>query len=330
MEKISVIVPVYKVEKYLRKCLDNIVNQTYSNLEIIVVDDGSPDNSGNIADEYAAKDNRVKVIHKENGGLSDARNTGLAVATGEYVTFCDSDDIPDVREYEVLYNLIKKYDADISFCELQRFCEGDEIIKSEEEFIDKEITKNEAFIKVLMDGNVGNYVWIKLFKRDLFEGVEFPKGRTYEDIATIYKAMHKANKIAYTNEKLYYYLVGRTGAITSNYTEKKVKDAVLSYYEQYKFLAENYPEVKEYASLIFAKMFASASEKMCMNEFWDLYESAEIEEMYKEFKNAMTSINNNFLLENLETYRVLSVIALKQGKEIYKSLFDIIYKVKIS
>ena len=131
MEKISVIVPVYKVEKYLRKCLDNIVNQTYSNLEIIVVDDGSPDNSGNIADEYAAKDNRVKVIHKENGGLSDARNTGLAVATGEYVTFCDSDDIPDVREYEVLYNLIKKYDADISFCELQRFCEGDEIIPME-------------------------------------------------------------------------------------------------------------------------------------------------------------------------------------------------------
>ena len=120
---VSVIVPVYKVEKYLSKCLDSIVNQTYKNLEIILVDDGSPDNSGKICDEYAQKDSRIKVIHKENGGLSSARNAGLDIATGEYIAFADSDDSVHLDFVEKLYRAIKEENADIACCSVEDFIE---------------------------------------------------------------------------------------------------------------------------------------------------------------------------------------------------------------
>lgn len=117
---ISIIVPVYKVENYLSKCLDSMICQTYKNIEIILVDDGSPDNSGKICDDYAKKDSRIKVIHKENGGLSDARNAGLKIATGKYIGFVDSDDYISVEMYEKLYNQAKKEDADIACCNYYR------------------------------------------------------------------------------------------------------------------------------------------------------------------------------------------------------------------
>ena len=118
---VSVIVPIYKVEKYLGKCVDSIINQTYKNLEIILVDDGSPDNSGKICDEYAKKDNRIKVIHKENGGLSSARNAGLDVATGEFIAFVDSDDRIHLDFVEKLYRAIKEENADIASCYVESF-----------------------------------------------------------------------------------------------------------------------------------------------------------------------------------------------------------------
>lgn len=120
MEKISIVMPAYGVEKYIAKSIESVINQTYKNLELIIVDDESPDNSGKIAEEYAAKDERIKVIHKKNGGVASARNAALDIATGDYITFIDSDDYADVHQYETLYNMIKKHDVDIAFCELQR------------------------------------------------------------------------------------------------------------------------------------------------------------------------------------------------------------------
>ena len=141
-ELISVIIPVYNVEKYIRYCLDSVINQTYKNLEIIIVDDGTKDSSGEIAEEYAAKDSRIKVIHKENGGLSDARNVGLDVATGRYIAFLDSDDVISLDFYEYLYNMIKEKDYDIAECEFFRISSDD--IENVQKILDE---KNEE-IKV--------------------------------------------------------------------------------------------------------------------------------------------------------------------------------------
>ena len=328
MDKISIIIPFYSVEKYIEKCLDSIVNQTYKNLEIILVDDGSPDNCGAIAEEYAKKDSRIKVIHQKNAGLSCARNAGLKIATGDYVAFIDSDDYADVREYEVLHNLLVKYDVDIAFCGLKRFHEGEQVKNSESDFVCEKISSQEAMKRILIDNDIGNYVATKLFKRELFNDIEFPVNRAYEDVATIYKLISKVDSVAYTNEKLYNYLVGREGAITSTFSEKKIEDSMFAYYSQYKCLIEKYPEIKDYINLIYAKMYTSAMEKICLNNYDELYESDEVNNRYIDFKNAVNDIDINILKENLEDYRIISMTILNYNKNLYKELFDTIYKLK--
>ena len=124
---LSIIVPVYNVEKYIERCIKSILNQSFTNFELILVDDGSPDNCGKICDEYKKKDSRIKVIHKKNGGLSDARNAGIERAKGEYIAFVDSDDFINKYMYEILYKNAKKWDADISICNFKMVCENDRI-----------------------------------------------------------------------------------------------------------------------------------------------------------------------------------------------------------
>ena len=188
---ISVIVPIYKVEKYLEKCILNIVNQTYSNLEIILVDDGSPDNSGKICDEYARKDSRIKVVHKLNGGLSDARNAGIEIATGKYIAFVDSDDYIEEKMISKLYDLLKANDADVSACNICKFYEDKEIELDENEEIVKSYPPEQAILLTILDDSFGNYAWNKLYRSELFSDVRFPFKRRYEDIATIYKILDK-------------------------------------------------------------------------------------------------------------------------------------------
>ncbi|MBO5477005.1 MAG: glycosyltransferase family 2 protein [Clostridia bacterium] len=330
-ELISVIVPIYKVEKYLRRCIDSILNQTYSNLEVILVDDGSPDNCPAIVDEYAKSDKRIKVIHKENGGISSSRNAGLKIATGEYVAFVDSDDSIDKMKYEVLYKLIKKYDADISIDELVRVKEdelGDLIIPNldVDNIEEKEITKSEALKMILMNNDVGNYSFTKLFKRKLFEKVCFPEGKVYEDVATLYKVVDKAEKIAYTNQKLYYYLYGRLDAITSSFSEKKIIDSLEAYYNQCEFIVKNYSDIKEYAQIIWIKMYTSAMEKILMNNYEELWNSSNVEEKYQYFKNTIEQIDEKELFKNLEPYRFVSAVLLKNSRDSYKYMFPSIFK----
>lgn len=328
MDKISVIIPAYKVEKYIGRCLESVINQSYKNLEIIIIDDGSPDNTGKIIDEYARLDNRIKVVHKENGGVSIARNIGLSMTTGKYIAFADSDDVLDEKLYEKLYNLIIKYEADVSFCELFRIIEGDEIIAPNCEVIEKEASIEEAIKMVLLNNDIGNYLSVKLFKKELFNEIKFPENRTYEDVSTIYKLLDKANKVAYTNEKLYCYLIGRDGAITSSFSEKKIKDSMIAYYSQYKFLVSKYPTIREYVSLIYAKMYTSALEKMCLNDYDELFESEEVNNRYNDFKDAIQKVDNKTLEEYLEDYRLVSMLVLKQSKDMYKKVFKSLYKMK--
>ena len=170
-ELISIIIPVYKVEKYLEKCINSIIGQTYTNLQIILVDDGSPDNSGKICDKYAKKDSRVEVIHKSNGGLSEARNSGIERAKGKYIGFVDSDDYIKEDMYEVLYNLITRFQADVSICNLYDVVGDEKNIRNINEGI-KEYNRIDILKEVLMDKNIQSYAWNKLYKKELFDNLK--------------------------------------------------------------------------------------------------------------------------------------------------------------
>ena len=205
MELISIIVPIYNVEKYINQCLDSIINQTYKNLEIILVDDGSPDNCGKICDEYAIKDNRIKVIHKENGGLSSARNAGLDVASGEYISFIDSDDYVAENFIEKLYGLCKENDAEIAECGFIKF-EGYIELKYLEEKNEKYVSTDMLKRMYFETATRTIVVWNKLYKRCIYEGLRFPIGKINEDEFTTYRAFYATQKkIVVTNLPLYYY-----------------------------------------------------------------------------------------------------------------------------
>lgn len=213
-ELISVIVPVYKVEKYLSKCIDSIINQTYKNLEIILIDDGSPDECPKICDEYSKKDNRIKVIHKQNGGLSDARNFGIDESKGDYITFIDSDDYIDSDYIELLYKLLKENNSDISICNPKYIYENNTEKINEDKKVDKKqievYTKYEAIETMLYQKEFDTSAWGKLYKSELLQNIRFPKGKMYEDLDTIYKIFLNADKITYTNLKKYFYLQRET------------------------------------------------------------------------------------------------------------------------
>ncbi|MCQ2102485.1 MAG: glycosyltransferase [Fibrobacter sp.] len=203
---ISVIVPIYKVEPYLRRCLDSIVNQTYTNLEIILVDDGSPDGCPAICDEYAAKDNRIVVIHKENGGLSDARNAGLDICKGEYISFVDSDDWIEKNYIEHLLTLIKNEHADIAIANHQLICTNG-FIEYKGVFNNK-IFHHSKFMKELIINAPIQFIvaWGKLYKREIFNDVRFPIKKIHEDQYTSYRLFYNAHKIVTTKKILYNYL----------------------------------------------------------------------------------------------------------------------------
>lgn len=200
---ISVVIPVYNVEKYIHECVESVLNQTYVNMEIILIDDGSPDRCPEICDRYAEKDNRIKVIHKKNGGLSDARNCGIKNATGEYLTFVDSDDVlsPDMIQY--LYRLCIKYNTLLAQCNyIKEKAEFDLIIDGQEQGI--LVKKERCMIECI--SNISFCVsWGKLFHRTVLEGILFPVGKAHEDIYTTHLYFEIAGKIAFTTKRLYYY-----------------------------------------------------------------------------------------------------------------------------
>ncbi len=218
MFELSVVVPVYKVEKYLSRCIESILNQDFCNFQLILVDDGSPDNCGTICDEYASKDNRIKVIHKENGGLSSARNAGIDISTSEYITFIDSDDYIHPCMFSSMLKGMKNHDADISICSYLSTKENnaETTISNTFSLIDKyeSITRmnNIEFITA----------WGKIYKTKLFEKIRYPVGKYHEDEFITYKLFYESNKIVFTEDKLYYYYVNPESIIQSSFSEKNL------------------------------------------------------------------------------------------------------------
>ncbi len=214
--KISVVIPVYNVEKYLPRCLDSVINQTYTDLEIILVDDGSTDGCGEICDEYAAADKRIRVIHKTNGGLSDARNAGIEIASGEYITFIDSDDSVSGSCVELLLKTAEKYDADIV---QGRYTSRLEELGTLSGSISV-MTGEEAFRQIMLFGDITVNAWAKLYRTRLFDSIRFPKGRINEDSLTTYKVVLLAGKVVSMPDNIYFYFI-RSDSIIGRKLDKE-------------------------------------------------------------------------------------------------------------
>lgn len=223
MPLISIVVPVYKVEAYLDRCVQSIVDQTYRNLEIILVDDGSPDNCGNLCDAWAAKDSRIKVIHKENGGLSDARNAGMAIATGEYIAFVDSDDWIDAPMYQCLYEAMTATDSDVASCGATRiWLDGrpaQELCKVNRNCVLEQEAAMEALIT---SKGLVQTVWNKLYSRNLIEGVLFPVGLIHEDEFWSWQVVARAKRVVTIAGSYYNYLQRDTGIMGAGFSEKSL------------------------------------------------------------------------------------------------------------
>lgn len=265
---ISVIVPVYNVEKYIKKCVKSIIDQTYKNLEILLVDDGSMDHSGLICDEFAEIDERIRVIHKKNGGLADARNAALDVFTGEYVTCIDSDDYVSNDYIEYLYSLMISNDADVSMCQLKKiFTEADRL-----DMVDEKTQKMDSATAI------ENYLYqrcftasahCKLYKRAIFDHLRYPVGYYYEDMAIICMILDRSSKIVVSNQQKYYYIQRNDSIMGESFNPKKMHRIEIAE-DIHGFITSKYPQLTRAAE---ARCFLAAVQTLREVPFKDQYES---------------------------------------------------------
>ena len=226
---VSIIVPVYKVEQYLKRCMDSVLNQTYKNIEVILVNDGSPDNCPALCDEYAKIDSRVRVIHKENGGLSSARNVALDSVKGDYIFFVDSDGWLALDTLEVLNEYLEK-DYDMISFQRTYLTEEKVVEKGEKNPKDMDVSQ---YIDASFLGRYDFFVTTKIFKAEVFNNVRFLEGRNYEDLEIMHRLFLNMKKVVGLDYFLYYYWKGNEGAITNTITMKNIQDHYLSANEIY-------------------------------------------------------------------------------------------------
>lgn len=274
MEKVSIIVPVYNVEKYLEKCVDSLVNQTYCNIEIILIDDGSTDSSGSLCDKYAEKYTNVFAYHKKNGGLSDARNVGLSKVTGEYVSFVDSDDWISTHMIEKMVNALHKFDAQIACCDY---------FVVEEDYIDRSVKlsgeihcreTHDALKVLLLNTRVGSFVWNKLFSSRILINEKFPVGRCFEDAFVMHNWFKKAARVAFVEEQLYYYYQRET-SISHSCNIEIIKDEIAAKRQRRKDMKDWGDDLNELAmsDMLFSLLISylklqDTSEMALQEQYW--------------------------------------------------------------
>lgn len=248
---VSIIVPIYNVEKYLKDCVDTLINQSYSDLEIILVDDGSTDKSRIICDELSNCDSRIRVIHKENGGLSDARNKGIDIATGYYILLVDSDDMLEKHVVEYMVATANEYQADI-VCVQNMRCSSDEKmedlqISNKEDFIIYSFTGSEKMKELLIGNHINTAAWAKLYKNSLFQTIRYPFGKYHEDVFTTYLLVDRAQKVVTSSYIGYMYRINENSITGRAFTRKRL-DSIEGKIEQASFIKEHYPELESDAS----------------------------------------------------------------------------------
>ena len=244
---ISVIVPVYMVEPWLERCVDSIRNQTYTNLEIILVDDGSPDRSGEMCDAFAHNDERIRVIHQDNGGLSASRNSGLGISRGEYIGFVDSDDLIHPEMYSRLYADIVSYGTRLAFCQ-PLMCTGDSPAFPQMAEESECLPGHEVILRSLQ-GIIWFSAWTKLYHRSLFEGIRFPEGRINEDYPVTMRIFDRCDRIAVNYNRLYAY-IKREGSITTSRNLERSFDQIVNAEDVFLFIKDTHPDCSDLAARI--------------------------------------------------------------------------------
>ena len=265
MELISVIVPVYKVEDCLDKCVRSIVEQTYSNLEIILVDDGSPDRCGAMCDAWAEKDGRIKVLHKENGGLSDARNAGLKIATGSLISFIDSDDWIEPDFLEALLGAMESHRAQLAECAVNLVDEEGKVLRLRETVKVPFVDKLEGLRRLILEDGIYQTVWNKLYRREVLEGILFEKGKCHEDDFWTYQVFDRMDRLAVVERPMYYYLQRSGSIMGAGYSLKRL-DGPEARYRRMQYLSK-YDELRNLTrqQLMLDCMWHLQSALRCLN-----------------------------------------------------------------
>ena len=317
--KISVIVPVYKVEKYLNKCVDSIVNQTFTDIEIILVDDGSPDNSGKMCDDWSQKDRRIRVIHKENGGQSDARNVGIDAATTDLLSFIDSDDFIEPDMLGTLYNLLTEHDADIAICGLCNCYKTGRFPRCTEQNV-VVCDGIEAMKNALIGVRTSVEICTKLFKKDLLGDLRFSKGMTSEDAIFTPQLLLKAKRVVETPKPLYNYW-HRSGSTTTRPFDERTAHVVDAYKMILKLVEENSPQLVEIARFRLFWAYFTLLDRILASpgrhDFPAYYDS--IDFLRKNWREIYKCSYFRFA-------RRISIIALKIHPILYKILFKLNHK----
>lgn len=239
---VSVIIPVYKVEKYLDKCVNSVINQTYRNLEIILVDDGSPDNCPAMCDEWAKKDCRIKVIHKKNGGSAKARNVALDIAKGEYIAFIDSDDMMNYDMISTLFNVAFEQNADIVECD---YSTSEQVLNNNFEIGQIVIADSKkAILENIRDAMFKQVIWNKLYKTSIIGKIRFVEGKVIDDEFWTYRVVGNATKLVHIQKELYFYRQQNESVMHQQYSLKRLA-GVEAHIERHKYIAINFPEILE-------------------------------------------------------------------------------------
>lgn len=317
---ISVVVPIYNVENYLRCCADTILGQTYENLEVILVDDGSKDGSGILCDEIAETDSRITVYHKENGGLSDARNYGIVRAHGEYITFIDSDDFIDKDYVGYLYDLIIKYGTDMSICQ-HRVLTGKKVLEYGSSG-DECLENKECLERMLYDEVINTSAWAKLYRRDMFENISFPFGKCFEDIGTIYALMLLCDKIAVGYESKYNYIY-RSDSIAHGSFKPNKLDMIEMTDKMAEDVLKTHPDLKKAAER--RRLYARFS---TLNQMLDIKDPVYIEKRSELIAQIRESAADVLKDERTPKRDRFAIHALNMGFSFYRTMWKIYLKVK--
>lgn len=319
MPKLSIIVPVYKVEEFLDRCIESILAQTFNDYELILVDDGSPDRCGEMCENWAKRDNRIRVIHKENGGLSDARNAGIDVAVGEYIGFVDSDDYIKLDMFEVLKKNLEENDADISMCGyMDVYANG--VRKENSDRTVYVWNQNEAIYQIMLGKALSVHAWVKLYKRKLFHNVRYPKGKISEDAYVIMDILDQVDTAVFTPYSAYCY-VHRAESINTSKYKKIDLTRIEAHWKNYRYICKKKPQYKRLAYERYLGAVAFVAGKMALSGMREDHE-----ECRKIFSVLRKNISWIIRGEYFSPKRKLAIILMLISKKIYADLYRILFR----